>query len=100
MRIDAHQHFWRFSEEEYPWMKADWNIRRDYLPADLLPHLTACQLDGSIAVQARQSLAETRWLLELARQSPEILGVVGWVDLCADNVEQQLEEFVDHPKFV
>jgi L-fuconolactonase len=100
MRIDAHQHFWQFSEEEYFWIRPDWIIRRSYLPADLQPQLAAFGFDGSIAVQARQSLGETRWLLELARSAPEILGVVGWVDLRDKDVARQLEEFIDQTKFV
>jgi L-fuconolactonase len=53
-----------------------------------------------VAVQARQTLEETRWLLDLAEQSPKILGVVGWVDLCSANVRSQLEEFAKHPRLV
>lgn len=100
MRIDSHQHFWRYSAEQYPWIQPDWPIRRDFLPADLEPLINAADIDGSIAVQARQSLEETRWLLELADHSPLIKGVVGWVDLCSPEVGQQLERFATHPKLV
>jgi len=100
MRVDSHQHFWRYSPEEYPWIQAEWSIRHDFLPADLAPELRRCGLDGSVAVQARQSLEETRWLLKLADMSPVIKGVVGWADLCASQVETQFAEFVAHPKFV
>ncbi len=100
MRIDSHQHFWRYSTELYPWIQSDWLIRRDFLPADLEPLINAVGIDGTIAVQARQSLEETSWLLELADQSPFIKGVVGWVDLCSPEVGQQLERFATHPKFV
>jgi len=100
MRIDSHQHFWKFVPSEYGWMKPDWLIRQDYLPDDLLREFAPCDLDGCIAVQARQTLEESRWLLELADQNPVIKGVVGWVDLRADNVVEQLELFADHPRFV
>ncbi len=100
MRIDSHQHFWRYSAEEYPWIQAEWPIQRDFLPDDLAPELNACGLDGCIAVQARQSLEETRWLLELAEQSPIVKGVVGWVDLCHPAVGEQLARFAVHPKLV
>ena len=100
MRIDSHQHFWRYSSEQYPWIQPDWPIKRDFLPADLEPLLAATGLDGCIAVQARQSLEESRWLLELAEQSPIIRGVVGWVDLRSPEVSRHLEQFVPHPKFV
>ena len=100
MRIDSHQHFWRFNPADYGWMQPDWPIRRDFLPIDLEPELRAWNLDGCVAVQARQSLAESRWLLELAEGASLIRGVVGWVDLCSPNVAKELEEFAAHPKFV
>lgn len=100
MRLDAHQHFWKYDAAEYPWMKPDWPIRRDFLPPDLQPLLEQARLDGSVAVQARQSLAESRWLLDLAGRHPQIKGVVGWVDLRSERVEEQLAELARHPKFV
>ena len=100
MRIDSHQHFWRYNSAQYGWMKPDWPIRRDFLPADLEPELHACALNGCVAVQARQTLEESRWLLALADSAPVIKGVVGWVDLQIDCVEEQLAEFAAHPKFV
>jgi L-fuconolactonase len=100
MRIDGHQHFWRFNPADYSWMKPDWPIRRDFLPVDLEPELRARNLDGCVAVQARQSLAESRWLLDLAEDAAIIRGVVGWVDLRSPNVAKELEEFAERPKFV
>ncbi len=100
MLIDAHQHFWRYRPEEYPWIEPEWPIRRDFLPPHLAPALGECGLDGSVAVQARQSLEESRWLLQLADATPAIKGVVGWVDLCSPKVETQLAELAAHPKLV
>ena len=101
MRVDAHQHFWEYTPEEYPWMDEPLSLlKRHFLPPDLLPELMKAGLDGTVAVQARQSLEESRWLLELSDQYPAILGVVGWVDLCTTNVDDQLERFQTHPKFV
>jgi L-fuconolactonase len=100
MRIDAHQHFWKYSEQEYPWMKPDWIIRRDFLPRDLEPLLRAHDLDGCVAVQARQTFRETEWLLELAEQHSIIRGVVGWVDLRSPEVEAQLSACAKKPKLV
>jgi L-fuconolactonase len=101
MRIDAHQHFWRYNSDEYGWIDDSMSrIRRDFLPADLEPELKRAGLDGSIAVQARQTLEETRWLLELADSSPFTLGVVGWVDLRSENARTQLTQFAQHPKLL
>lgn len=100
MRIDSHQHFWRFIPADFGWMKPGWPIRRDFLPADLAPELRAHDLDGCVAVQARQNLAESRWLLELAEGDSMIRGVVGWVDLRSPNVAKELEEFAERPKLV
>lgn len=75
-------------------------LRRDHLPDELNELETTLSFDGSIAVQARQSLEETRWLLELADAEPRIKGVVGWLDLCSSEIVSQLETFAPHPKLV
>ena len=100
MRIDSHQHFWSYSPEEYPWIKPEWPIRRSFLPEALAVELKACQIDGCVAVQARQTLAESEWLLDLADRAPFIKGVVGWVDLRAPDVAEPLGRLSAHPKFV
>jgi len=101
MRIDAHQHFWKYSAEEYPWIgKGMERLARDHLPADLAGLAAAEGIDGTVAVQARQSLEESRWLLELAAADPLVRGVVGWVDLRSTHVADQLRELAQRPKFV
>ena len=66
--IDAHQHFWHYSDEEFGWISDPMAaIRRDFLPADLRPLLDAAGIDATIAVQARQTISETEWLLKLAK---------------------------------
>ena len=100
MNIDSHQHFWRYDEAQYPWIPKGSPLHRDWLPDDLAPLLAKAELDGSIAVQARQSLVESRWLLELADRHPLIKGFVGWVDLRSKQVAAQLAEFAGNPKFV
>jgi len=99
--MDAHQHFWHYDAGEYGWINEPMAaLRRDFLPHDLKPLLDASGLGGSVAVQARQSLEETRWLLELASENDFIRGVVGWVDLCAPHLRGQLEEFAGNGKLV
>jgi L-fuconolactonase len=94
MVIDTHQHFWQYTKEEFGWIPEDSaSIRRDYLPSDLAPILKANKVDGVIAVQARQSDEETRWLLQLADENPFIHGVVGWLDLRSPSIATQLEDF-------
>ena len=100
MRLDSHQHFWRYDAVQYPWIPPGSPLHRDWLPADLAPLLAQAKLDGCIAVQARQTIEESRWLLGLADVSPIIKGVIGWVDLRSERVEEQLAEFAGHPKFV
>lgn len=100
MRVDAHQHFWRYDPAEYDWIGEGMErLARDYLPADLAPLLAAEGIAGSVAVQARQTIEETRWLLDLAAKHPAILGVVGWVDLRSNEVGEQLREFAANPRF-
>jgi L-fuconolactonase len=101
MRIDAHQHFWRYAPEEYAWIGAPLAaLRRDFLPSDLQPLLSHNGIDACIAVQARQSLAETTWLLELASEHPWIAGVVGWVDLRSPDAARQIESAARDPRLV
>src|SRR6516162_7700598 len=101
MRIDAHQHFWVYNPAEYAWIDESMSaLRRNFLPENLRPELQNADFQGSIVVQTRQTLEETRWLLELADTSPNILGVVGWVDLCSSECRSQLETFSKNPKLV
>jgi L-fuconolactonase len=100
MRIDSHQHFWKYSEAEYPWIGKGSPLQRDWLPADLEIEAAKVGITGSVAVQARQTVEESRWLLQLADQSPFIRGVVGWVDLRAETVENDLAALAKHRKFV
>ena len=101
MRIDSHQHFWHYDPAQHVWMTEKMAaLRRDYLPEELAPLLQAAGFDGTIAVQARQMLEETEWLLGLAERHASIKGVVGWVDLCSSELPAQLERFSSHPKLV
>jgi L-fuconolactonase len=99
MRIDAHQHFWKYRREAHPWISdAMPQLKRDFLPMDLQPLLAASGFDGCVAVQAQQHVAETEWLLQLADQHSFIRGVVGWVDLCAPGVEERLRGLAAHSR--
>jgi L-fuconolactonase len=101
MRVDAHQHFWRYNHEEYGWIDDSMRaLRRDFFPEDLKPELERAGFDGSIAVQTRQNLEETRWLLQLADHDPTILGVIGWVDLCSSNVKSEIAQFAEKQKLL
>lgn len=101
MKIDAHQHFWRYSPSEYGWIDDSMAaLRRDFLPAQLRGEMSRVSVDACVAVQARQTLEETRWLLELADANSFVAGVIGWIDLQADDAVDQLAQFVDHPKFL
>jgi L-fuconolactonase len=102
MKIDSHQHFWIYNSRDYDWIDDRMKLlRRDYLPADLEPELKNAGYSGSVAVQARQSLEETRWLIGLSEKSDFIKGVVGWVDLCSEyDLKEQLDEFCKSDKFV
>ena len=98
-RIDAHQHFWHFDPVRDAWITPDMAaIRYDFLPTDLAPILQQHGLDGCVAVQASQSETETDWLLELAAAHGFIKGVVGWVDLQADDVAERLGHYQQFAK--
>ncbi|MFM7196015.1 MAG: amidohydrolase family protein [Bacteroidota bacterium] len=91
MRIDAHQHFWKFDPVRDAWIMPEMQtIRRDFYPEDLKPILDRHHIHGSVAVQADQSEAETRFLLDLAENNSFIKGVVGWIDLRSPDLEERL----------
>ena len=101
MHVDAHQHYWIYNPDEYGWIDDSMAaIRRDFLPQHLAPELEENQFHGSVVIQTRQTVEETRWLLELADENPTILGVVGWADLRSPNAHSQLTEFTKNPKLV
>jgi L-fuconolactonase len=92
MIIDAHQHFWQYDAERHSWIDESMApIRRSFMPADLKPLLRQAGVAGTILVQVDQTLAENDFFLELAQSNPWILGVVGWIDLQAKDIEEQLE---------
>jgi L-fuconolactonase len=103
MKVDTHQFFWQYNEQDYGWM-FPWSLpgterfKEDHLPDDLLPQLQRVGIDGTVVVQVRQTLRETHWLLSLADQYPFIKGVIGWVDLRSPDVGEQLQHFRSHPK--
>ena len=101
MRVDAHQHFWHYDPAAYGWIDETMPaLKRDFMPEDLKREMERAGVDRSIAVQARQTLEETRWLLALADTHPFIAGVVGWVDLQSPEVDAQLEELASHPRLI
>lgn len=99
MKIDAHQHFWLYDSAKHIWMDDRMDtIKQDFLPNNLLPHLQNSGLDGCIAVQANQAEVENEFLLSLSHENSFIKGIVGWIDLRAENVEKQLEYYQQFPK--
>lgn len=94
MKLDAHQHFWHYDPIVYDWIDDSMQvIAKDFLPSDLAPLLQKNNIEGCIAVQARQSEEETDFLIELAQKNPFIKGVVGWIDLRAENIEDRLNHY-------
>lgn len=99
MIIDAHHHFWKYSAEEYAWIDDSMSgIRRDFLPRDLDQEIRRAGIDGVVSVQARTTVEETRWLLDLAAQNPFVRAVVGWVPLQEERLSDELETLCGNPK--
>ncbi len=99
MTIDSHQHFWKYEPVKHAWINEEMAvIRRDFLPEDLKKVYQENDIDGCVAVQADQTLAETDFLLDLANQNDFIKGVVGWVDLRSDDVDGVLEKYSSEKK--
>jgi L-fuconolactonase len=98
MRVDAHHHLWRYDAREYGWIDEPLQaLRRDFLPADLEREMRAAGVDAAVAVQARQTMEETRQLLELAKESRVIRGVVGWAAIAAEDFPAVVEELAEEP---
>ena len=101
MRIDAHQHFWRYDAREYGWIDDEMAVlKRDFLPDDAESLMGPAGFDAGIAVQASQTIDETRRLLSWADRHASIAGVVGWIDLQASDARDQLAHVAAHPKLV
>lgn len=98
-RIDAHHHLWKYTAAEYGWLEDSMaRLRRDFLPEDLVRETSAAGIDGTVTVQARQTLDETRWLLDLADTCDTIRGVVGWAPIAGPSFPAVMEEFADRPQ--
>lgn len=94
LKIDAHQHFWRFDSKRDSWITDDMiSIRKDFLPKDLIEVLSNYKIEACVAVQSCLSEQDNEFLLELANNHPFIKGVVGWIDLQADNLEERLHYY-------
>ena len=94
MIIDSHVHFWKFDPIRDAWITNEMvAIRRDFLPEDFSFYLNENQVGGCIAVQADQSDEETSFLLNLAKENPFIKGVVGWINLTSENLEESLQSY-------
>lgn len=98
--IDSHQHFWQVKRGDYGWLTPDLiSLYRDFLPLDLQPELSQLNIQGTILIQAAPTTAETYFLLDLAKQFPFILGVVGWVDMTSDNAPDRIAELSQFSAF-
>jgi L-fuconolactonase len=98
-RIDSHHHLWKYSRVDYSWISEGMeSIRRDFLISDIAQAMQAAKIDGVVTVQARQSLIETDWLLDLASQHDFVRGVVGWLPLTDPAVGSHLERYWHYPK--
>lgn len=98
MPIDSHVHFWKYNKERDAWITNDMKVlKKDYLPEHIALTLKRTGVDGCVAVQADQSELETHFLAELSKTHPIIKGVVGWVDLQNENIEDRLSYFSQYP---
>jgi L-fucono-1,5-lactonase len=100
VRIDSHQHFWKISRNDYPWMNpSDPILYRDYMPEDLAPHRAQHKIDRTILVQAAPTIAETDFLLDLAQKHDSVAGVVGWLPLDSPDFPEQFARYREKKKF-
>ena len=98
--LDTHHHLWSYNADDYPWIPANTPLSQNHLLVELEEATSLAGVTGTIAVQARQTNEESASLLKIADQSDLIRGVVGWIPLVSENVDEDLELFSDNPKFV
>ena len=98
--LDTHHHLWSYNPDDYPWIPANTPLAQNHLLVELEEATSLAGVTGTIAVQARQTTEESASLLKIAHQSDLIRGVVGWIPLVSENVDEELELFSDNPKFV
>ena len=98
--LDTHHHLWSYNADDYPWIPANTPLAQNHLLVELEEATSLAGVTGTIAVQARQTTEESASLLKIAHQSDLIRGVVGWIPLVSENVDEDLELFSDNPKFV
>ena len=98
--LDTHHHLWSYNADDYPWIPANTPLAQNHLLVELEEATSLAGVTGTIAVQARQTNEESASLLKIADQSDLIRGVVGWIPLVSENVDEDLELFSDNPKFV
>jgi L-fuconolactonase len=91
VRIDSHHHLWDLTARPQPWTAELPTLQRSFRLADLAPHLEAAGIGGTVVVQCLDRMDESAELLALAAAAPQILGVVGWVDLTGLDVPAQVE---------
>ena len=89
--LDAHHHLWQYDATQYPWIEGTSALAKNYLLPELIENTTAAKVTGTVVVQARQTLEESDWLLELSDQCDLIRGVVGWVPLADPEVTDHLD---------
>ena len=98
MIIDSHQHLWQIGRNDQSWPTPDLaTICRDFMPADLAA--AAQGVDGTVLVQSQPSETDTLWLLQVAKMTPLIKGVVGWTDMAAPKAVERIRYLSRQPKF-
>ncbi|MBP2551709.1 L-fuconolactonase [Neorhizobium galegae] len=99
--LDSHQHFWKVERSDYGWLTPELgSIYRDFLPGDLTREMRRAGITRTILVQAAETEAETDFLLEIARETDFVAGVVGWIDMEAEDFAARLARYRQNPKFV
>lgn len=98
MQVDTHVHFWHYDKIKDAWITDEMKVlQQDYLPSHLAASLKRNGIDACVAVQASQSELETHFLVELAKTHDIVRGVVGWIDLCNENLPERLRYFSQYP---
>ncbi len=98
MKIDAHHHLWDPARGDYGWLIPELGVLyRTFGPGDVKPLLEAAGIDGTVLVQAAPTVAETEYMISIARENSFIKGIVGWVDFEAADASETIKRLAQEP---
>lgn len=98
--IDCHTHFYDPTRKEgVPWPPKNSSLYRTVLPKHFKELKKFRPVTGTVIVEASRRVEDNAWLLELAKDDPFIVGIVGNLTPGQPAFQEHLERFAAAPLF-